>query len=573
MNSFTHVILYGRFSSDAQSEGTSLERQFGDMGAYLEREGLQELPILRVSDDGKSAFHGDHRSKGEMGRIEREILNGEHQGAIFVCENMDRFTRQGRDAGLDLLRSYLDNGVTVQSLVNRICRAYTTLPLGEWLEVAIAFEQAQKFSENLSNRTKASWRIRAANSKASGKATRKDAAPWLKVADDYSVTVIEERGALVRRMFELSDSGMGEAAIARLFEKEEIPTWSVGRKNRAAVWQRTSIRKVLDSRKVLGEFQPMKKVGGKLVADGEPWVGHFPQIVSTELFNRVNGNRAVRMKTKGGRKSARLVNLFSTMVKCSCCGGNYRYSFGVREGTDKTIRGKRYVYKRDCGSLYCDTAQTSKGKKCQNRGYWAYLTFEDAVTKALLHLAMDDTAFSNRGEVGRVRSLIADRERELEVAQAKAKRLWDAFASTGSENAMKLAEETDVETRALQDNIEGLTRQLHQASGRASSAEHLARVEDIRKDLYCEDTDKRIIVRRKVMTAMAALINTITINDRTAHIRLNAGAGSLLVDRKGKVSGLNLIKNLNDTHPDFARRYLDAEENGTLPWSGQKVAR
>ncbi len=574
MVQFNKVFGYVRFSTKEQSDGNSLERQRGDIRQYIEREGFGHLPFEELFDEGKSAYHGDQFATGLLGQFERECHQGIHRGSLFVVENLDRLTREGFDRGRDFTRALTNNGVEIRSLTGERFEVGTTPDIATLMRSVIAFELAREESAKKSARTKDNWTRVRARAREAGTATRTNAAPWLRVKPDRTVEVIPERAALVLRMFKLADDGMGEGAIARLYEKEGIATWTDRKSRNAKVWQRTMIRKVLDSRKTIGEFQPMKKVGGKLVEDGEPWVGHYPAVVPTDLFERVNNNRQARLEVKGGRKSATVVNLFSSMVRCHCCGGFYRYAKGRAAGEHVTKSGKRYVYKRQNGSLYCDTARVSQGQKCQNVGYWAYLTFEDALTKAVLHLAMDDSNFANRGEAARVGELLAQRRRELEIAQTKAARLWEAFAESGSDNAMKLAQKVDEETTALTATIEGLKRQLADASGRVSNAAHLARVEDIRRDLYCEDLEKRRYLRTKVATSMRTLIESITVTNERAIIRLKGAVGSLYLDRKGNVSGLDTFKDyrpFDKSLEDYARRYAAAKEAGTLPYEARKA--
>lgn len=187
-------------------------------------------------------------------------------------------------------------------------------------------------------------------------------------------------------------------------------------------------------------------------------------------------------------------------------------------------------------------ARTSKGLKCGHTASLAYLTFEDAVLNHSLHLALDDQTFGNRGEVARLTTAIAERGNAARAAQAKAERLYSAWADDGSLVARAVAKKAEAEAQAIHQQIEALTSQRQQASGRATSQEHFSRVADIRANLYHEDLDIRVPARKKVATALRALIQRIEWNGQQASIYGAKGHMLMTVDRKGRMDAFDLLK-------------------------------
>src|SRR5262249_61590694 len=88
------------------------------------------------------------------------------------------------------------------------------------------------------------------------KLTRKCPA-WLALAADRSAyLVIEEKAALVRRVFALAE-GLGVGQIAGVMHRE-CPQGMTGKG-----WNPAEVRRLLRSRAVLGEFQPHAGTAGK----------------------------------------------------------------------------------------------------------------------------------------------------------------------------------------------------------------------------------------------------------------------------------------------------------------------
>jgi propanediol dehydratase small subunit len=136
-----------------------------------------------------------------------------------------------------------------------------------------------------------------------------------------------------------------------------------------------------------------------------------------------------------------------------------------------------------------------------------------------LHLALDDSSFSRVDEVGRLTVLIADRRRDYAAAVSRAETLFNAFAESASDMGMKMALEAEKTAKAVQAEIDELQAQKDRASGRASAAEHLSRLNDLREQLYDDDLDVRRVARLKVAAGLNSVIQIIECNpDRTAAV-------------------------------------------------------
>ena len=112
------AYLYARFSSLNQKE-SSIERQLTYGRVFAENHGWAVVEELR--DEGKSAFKGANREEGSaLYDFELKARNGAFRdGAVLVCENVDRLSRQGAKAAAQLIWSLNEAGVDVATLVRR----------------------------------------------------------------------------------------------------------------------------------------------------------------------------------------------------------------------------------------------------------------------------------------------------------------------------------------------------------------------------------------------------------------------------------------------------------------------
>jgi hypothetical protein len=357
---------------------------------------------------------------------------------------------------------------------------------------------------------------------------------------------------------------MGRTRIVRSLHEQGIAPWGEGKRTSDG-WHETFVSRLLRSRAVLGEMQCFTFVEGKRVPDGEPILDYFPPIVDAALFARVNAHASTRKVMMGGRRSEKVANLLSGLLKCASCGGTMRYREKRAEGAVTVVNGKSYVKPHADASLICSRAERRYGG-CENRATIPYHSFEQGILAATLHLALDDACFSNRGEIGRVSNLIVERQRVFDIAQSRAERLYSEWSENGSATVKKLAQLAEHEVEEIAVNLDALRLQLDAARGRAGNAEHLLRVANVRGKLHDPDLSVRAPLRRKVAEALQTLIEEITCDADGATVTLIARSALLCFDRRGKLlASYDLAKDgqkLESYHPigfgDYLRRRSEA---------------
>jgi DNA invertase Pin-like site-specific DNA recombinase len=311
---YSEIILYARFSSREQAEGMSIARQIGEASEWCRANG--HTPTRQILDEGRSGFHGHHRSVGALGEFEAEAAAGLHRGALLVVERIDRLTREGHSAIMSLINGLTANGVSVFTVKNnRLYRAGEEMSLVDAITTLVEGDLGHTESATKASRTASNWRIRRERAAEAGKAMSATVCPpWLKVVDG-KYELDHDKVAILNQIFQMSDDGLGASVIVRELNKVGKPTgWSNRkRKDISTRWQRCEIVQLLANRAVIGERQDKRRIN-KQIELLEPVRGFYPVAIDPALFDRVRDAASVRKKVRGGAKSPKIANL----VEWSC---------------------------------------------------------------------------------------------------------------------------------------------------------------------------------------------------------------------------------------------------------------
>lgn len=517
--------IYIRFSTLEQREGTSTRRQKDDCLAHVTAKGWDLASI--IVDEGKSAFSGDNRAEGaKLATFEAEAAMGLHHDAILLVERLDRLSRQGPEDTFDLIRRFGRYGVHVATTDgDAYYEAGARLDIVQVITMLVKAETAREESEKKSERLKRRYDIRRADAANLQRPMGANCPAWL-IVENGRYKIDKAKAKVIENIWEMADAGMGSLTISRKLNQLGVEPWARwGRK--AAAWDRARISKILNDPACIGEYQPYVMSDGKRVKHGEP-IKLFPAIIDAELFARVRATAQARLYTKGGGRSAVIVNLVAGLARCSECNGTMSYKLISSAGKTYVARpsGNLHVQKHDHGVLECRTAR-NRGN-CSNRAQVTYRGFENALLDALLPLAMDDKAFVRSDEAAQLSATIAEKGRDAEHAKAKAERLWNAFAETGSAMSQRLAEQAEQDAKQAAEAIELLHKQRDKAMGAASGEEHLSRIAAVREQLYDDDLEVRVLHRRKVMEALRSVCRAVTCYpSRTVHVSLINGTRSI----------------------------------------------
>jgi len=315
------VFSYIRFSSAKQSAGDSYARQVKAAKAFCDENDL-ELADPReylFFDAGRSAFKGKHLDDtGELARFLSFVEDGTiPPGSYLVVESLDRLSRERVRDALPRFLDLLAKGINVYTSVDKrlYTKDYNELDL---IISIISMSRAHEESATKGGRVSSAWRAKQKEARTSGKPLGKLRPLWLDVTPD-SYVLNPDKAAVVRRIFDLSTKGHGSRIIAATLNQEGIAAFSAGRKNFSGLWGFSTVRHILGSRAVLGEYQPHIFIDGKRTPDGEPIKGYFPAVVTEDEYYLAHAARSSR-KTHTVTKTTTNFNVLAGILNCYKCG-------------------------------------------------------------------------------------------------------------------------------------------------------------------------------------------------------------------------------------------------------------
>jgi Resolvase, N terminal domain/Recombinase len=289
---------YKRFSSAAQTDGDSLERQMQIARDWYYRQ-IAHLGIPldeTFTDSGVSAFTGKHIGKrGNLGRFLAAIQSGAvSKGSILIAENLDRISRQGPKVARKLLEQIVDNGVDVH-VVNIDKKLTYGWENRNEDSIIVDVELSRAFKES----ERKSQLVGAALGKKKLLESWTTTAPfWIKKSNG-GFAVIPEKVKLVKEVFRLALLGLGAKRITRA-----LPEWE---------FSIMTVTRTLRNRAVLGEHE----------VNGEP-IKKWPRIIDQQVFD----------------KAQKLLNAKNSM----CSDGNIRPHTGARNSDEATNLFQGLIY-------------------------------------------------------------------------------------------------------------------------------------------------------------------------------------------------------------------------------------
>jgi DNA invertase Pin-like site-specific DNA recombinase len=402
---------YIRFSTPEQEKGDSLRRQAEATRGWCERNGVTLDTTLTFRDLGKSAYLGDHRTNPDRYALAAFLKMVEKgriaPGSALIVESLDRQTREHIRPALTLLLNLIEAGVRVVQLIPaEVVYDKQVEPMN--LMMAI-MELGRGHSESAvkSNRIGQAWGKKKQRAREGGYVMTRRLPGWVEEANG-KLKLLPGPAAAVRRIFRMATAGHGLASIVRTLTGEDVPTFGdTGR------WVRSYVGKILNDRRVVGEFQP-HKINGK--TDGAPIPDYFPAVVGEDEFNAARAALASRntVKTKRRRVRTRSGNLFTGLLACARDGCGYHLAPQYVRFRLKGGKVRRYVL---------PYLRNTSGAEGRMRSYtFPYDVFEWGVLSKLREIdpreildggERPDEAMALAGELAGVEGKIAALEVEL----------------------------------------------------------------------------------------------------------------------------------------------------------------
>jgi len=363
---------YLRFSTPEQQKGDSFRRQTSMAAAYASQHDLDLDEALTFHDKGVSGYRGQNKDAGRLGDFLEAVQVGlVPQGSVLLVEQLDRLSRMVPRKALRVLESIVEAGVSVVTLNDG--REYTAESLDsanggiDLLISLLTFIRANEESATKARRLAQAWEGKRAQ--AALKPLTSRAPAWLRLEDER-FQVLEDRAAVVRRIFAMTLEGVGQHKIAETLNRERVAPWGRGKH-----WHRSYIAKILANPAVIGSFTPHRMDhtdGRKRRVPLEPLEGYFPAIISQETWAEVQALAAVQGGAPRGRQAAASVsNILARLATCPKCG---RSMTRVQKG------------KKSLPALVCSAAKAGAG--CEYRSV-RYSSVETRLLQVLPDIIRD----------------------------------------------------------------------------------------------------------------------------------------------------------------------------------------
>jgi DNA invertase Pin-like site-specific DNA recombinase len=387
---------YMRFSSGKQAKGHSIERQRQMAEEYIKENPHLNLELdltLNLTDRAVSAFSGKNMTDGNLGKFFDLVYTEEIEaGSYLLLENLDRFSRDVAWKATHDLTTLVKSGIVVVTLSDNQIYSDATLSAEggsfKLMQSVIGFMRANDESEQKSQRVGKAWRKKMLRVSDGVQLTKR--VPFWIVKEDRTKK-IDEKVAVVKRIFKLSADGLGGQRITTILNEEGVAPPTA----KATKWGISSVKKVLNSEAVIGVLN---------TADGVRHEGYYPRVITEKLWIKTRFQGVTSARTRDSHR----VHPLSGLCVCAMCGAT-----ATRSGKSGRVRldGTKNVWR----TLVC---ADSMGK----RSSCSYQSISyDKIVQAVLDALRDyqykppsDSVGGQLWQVGEAISALADDIRDIE---------------------------------------------------------------------------------------------------------------------------------------------------------------
>ncbi len=480
---------YIRFSTPEQARGDSLRRQTMKAEAWCAERGIELDDTLR--DLGISAYHGANRTTGALRSFLQMVEKGQiARGSYLIVESLDRLSRETVIDAATQLFALIQAGIIVVTLSDG--QEYSSDRLRQdWTPLIISLAvmaRAHDESRVKSERVGEAWRQKKAAARAEGRPLTPRCPEWLELRDGKFVER-DGRFALVRRIFQETIEGFGRREIMRRLNLEEVPTFRGGKG-----WHTSSIAKVIQSRAVLGEYQPHSGThkNRNRKPEGDPILNYYPRIIDDETYWRAQNATEGRRQSAGGRKGQKGAHILQGLARCASCDGPMH------------IQNKGALPK---GGIWLACSSNLRKAGCDNDRRIRVDRLERDLLTALLHVdiaalaSLDDETPQMLRQIEALKAKLADakvrRTRLLSVLVTEDEEVKEQFGQVAAE-------------------VKELTKQLKEQEKAAASKQadpgtiaRLATANELSGQLEEADLEKRRELRIRLSSLLRGLVERV----------------------------------------------------------------
>ena len=570
------VYSYMRFSTPEQSKGHSLQRQTDYATQYALDNGLVLDESLTMRDEGLSAYHQKHISKGALGTFYRGIEEGMVEpGSILIVENLDRLSRAKPLDALPHFLNIIKAGITVVIAKDGKTYSQETIDKSPFilLESIIDMVRANQESEYKSERVKAALvgRINHWIEHGHGRVLTIGQDPyWLKVKEDKKgFDVIPEYAAIVQDILYRYQQGWGLTKIIEYLTSHYKPF--NGNK-----WHMSFLYKLIRTRTLIGERY--------FEIDNKRYVieNYYPALLSDTDFIIFQNEVKNRATTQSQQKIPSIVT-GNRICFCGHCGN----AIVTQNRKQRTYKNKVYERTPGLNRIYCSSK--IHGPKCT-----VYTDSPDGITtvqsgpieRALLQYCADQMELSailndDTDKSLAIKAQIAELQRQASEAETVVNNGNDAMTRLlmqGDDVSAinNLVKQHQTKLDDLQTKISKLKDDLRFQKVH-KSADLIAQWDQVKSDVMNMDEETRLLVRQIVKKTFKrmdiyfhsfgksdigkilnlpiddqSIVMVLTfINDKTRLLVIDRKTGDWITHRNIQISESSVLSSLADgqAHP------------------------
>ena len=502
------AISYARFSSTKQAEGDSLRRQVENAEAYATANGLVIDRSLSCTDPAYSAYDQSNVLKGKLGFLLAAINEGKVPiGATLIVESFDRLSRADPLDALPVFTGIINAGLNLVTLTTPpkvFSRATMRGDMFLLFEALLDMYRANNESARKAELVSSAWSDKKARAKLGQLMSRK-APHWICVQLNNEVgkkdpmrrtaTLNADRAAVVMRLIEAAEAGVGNHTLIRTLHADGIPAWS-----KSGKWQPSYIQKIMHNRALYGAIE----------LDGEVYEAYYPALIEKSRFMALQALRSARATTKvTNRGGDTVTNLFSGRLKCGYCGSAMNVA-GYK--SRKTGYDRKYVA---CHGARIRSPDAAKA------GCRMHMWFLDQLEpKLLLWLtSLDYLALmsSNRSQADDERSQLAGLEGQLADIARRVTNITNMIEeASGTKALVNRQRELEAESERIERQIK-LQRdkvaisEAHESSGQSRMAALISLFRELKRLGAEGDQVKLRSLREQLSAAVAHAVERITL--------------------------------------------------------------
>ena len=312
---------------------------------------------------------------------------------------------------------------------------------------------------------------------------------WLrKVGDRYET--IPEGEALVKRIFNELDGGLGVQKLTKKLNDEGVPPMGNGKG-----WHHTILLQLVRSGAVIGIYQPMTKVDratgkplAKRVPDGDPITDYYPPVIDADQFHRVNALLTSRRFNAPGRKGVAYSNLLQGLARCRHCGAPMLYR----------NKGKGN------GAVSLKCANATRQYQCAQALKFPYKPLEAALLRHIKDIDLTGPKSSDPAEAA-----LAIAEAQREETKRRIAALLKLVEDDEDETAIERYRERRAELREIEQRIAVLKAQVNQHRASLPASSHRDALRALNDQLATLTGEDLYAARARISEALRAIVDRV----------------------------------------------------------------